>query len=436
MPLFTRRTLQRLLHDCRDILSASDSKAFATAFNSDRKNSLALQWELVLLSALREVAGVQYEPDTGGQQKLDFLCHGPDLETIGLEVTAVSDEYNEQRNPLNQFQKELIRRIVKAGLKPSGYRMTIGNRILDSGGKQTLLLALPEVKDFHLFFDSEFDLFLYAISRAPKEQHQIRRWSEIVKVQIVYSPDNMFMGISYSGLDETSLRDNSVFRALDKKATKIHKSGFLGPVGIIVCDAGARLFYQGPPLYSVALPGAVSEFLREHTEVSAVLTVRTHVSNASRKGHQPHIDVYENPYAENPFSSDWLAKLKSLSLLLPVLQADAFNAQSLLDFTRGKIGRTHSGYEAVFGARMVKIKVSARGVFALLAGAENCQTLLARMGLAPNALVQKPINPFKGQHRAGARLVAVRILESPETDDDWIEFEFEGTDPAAAPIKP
>jgi hypothetical protein len=436
MPLFPRRTLQRLLHECRDVLPEAKARAFATAFNSPHKNSLALQWELVLLAALRKIGGVQYEPDTGGEKRLDFLFHGPGLEPIGLEVRAVSNLYNEERNPLEQFQKELARRIAKAGLQPSGYRMTIGNRVLDSDGKRTMLLALPERKNIQAFFDAEFDAFLRNISRAPGGQFQFRRWSDIIQIQIDYAPANRLVTTVYTGLDDTSLRDNSVFKALENKAKKIRKSGFHGPVGIIVCDAGAQLFYQEPPIYSVILSAVVSEFLREHSEVSVILAVLTWMNNKSLEGRQPHVEVYDNPCAAIPFSGASLAQLRSLAPRLPDLQRDAFNAQALLGFTKGMAGLTHLSYKATLRGRMAKIKVSARGIFALLAGTEDCHTLLARMSLAPNAIWQNPINPFAGQYKTGARLVAVRILETPEVDDDWMEFEFEGTDPASGPIKP
>lgn len=418
------------------MLSEANVGSFATAFNSPHKNSLALQWELVLLASLREIGGVQYEPDTGGENKLDFLFHSPGLEPIGLEVTAVSDVYNEERNPLEQFQKELTRRIAKAGLQPTGYRLTIGNRVLDSDGKRTTLLALPERKDIQSFFDAEFDAFLRNISRASGGQFQFRRWSDLIHVQIDYAPTNILVTTFYSGLDATSLRDNSVFKALEKKAAKVRKSGFQGPAAIALCDAGACLFYQEPPIYSVILSTVVSEFLREHLEISAVLAVLTWVNNKSLQGRQPHVEVYENPCAALPFSRGSLAQLRSLALRLPNLQADAFNAQALLGFTKGKTGLTHHGFKAQKKGRMAKIQVSARGVFALLAGTEECHVLLARMGLAPNALVRNPINPFAGQYKTGARLVAVRILETPEVDDDWMEFEFEDADPASSPIKP
>jgi hypothetical protein len=436
MPLFPRRTLQRLLHECRDVLPEAKAGAFATAFNSPHKNSLALQWELVLLAALREIGGVQYEPDTGGSRKLDFLFHGPDLEPIGLEVRAVSNLYNEERNPLEQFQKELARRIAKAGLQASGYRLTIGNRVLDPNGKRTMLLALPERKNIQSFFDAEFDAFLRNIFRAPGRQFQFRRWSDSIQVQIDYAPTNALFTTYYKGLDATSLRDNSVFKALENKAKKIRTSRFEGPVGIVVCDAGAQLFYQEPPIYSVTLSAVVSEFLREHSEVSAVLAVLTYKNNASLEDCQPRVEVYENPSAAIPFSGGSLAQLRSLAPRLPNLQRDAFNAQALLGFTKGTAGIGHFSYKLNARGRMAKIRVSARGVFALLAGAEDCHTLLARMSLAPNALVKNPINPFAGQYKTGARLVAARILETPEVDDDWIEFEFEGADPASAPIKP
>jgi len=436
MALFPRRMLQRLLRECRDVLPEANARAFASAFNSPHKNSLALQWELVLLAALREIGGVQYEPDTGGEKKLDFLLHSPGFAPIGLEVTAVSDVYNEKRNPLEQFQKELIRRIARVGLRPSGYHLTIGNRVLDPDGKRTTLLALPERKDIQSFFDAEFDAFLRNISNAPGAQFQFRRWSDLLQVQIDYAPTNALFTTFYSGLDATSLRDNSVFKALEKKAAKVRRSGFEGPAAIVLCDAGACLFYQEPPIYSVILSAVVSEFLREHSEVSAVLAVLTYVNNKSLENRQPHVEVYENPCAAIPFSGGLLAQLRSLARRLPNLQRDAFNAQALLGFTNGMAGLTHLGYKATLRGRMAKIKVSARGIFALLSGTEDSHTLLARMSLAPNALWQNPINPFAGQYKTGARLVAVRILATPELDDDWIEFEFEGTDPASGPIKP
>lgn len=435
MPFFARRTLQRLLTECLPILPAARVSALANAFNSDHKSSLAAQWELVLISALRSLGRLEYEPDTGGGRKLDLVLHSSlNAVPVGLEITAVSDDHNRMLHPFDAFQQELARRIEKVGLKPAGFHSEIGAIVVTHGKKRRYVMGVPRPSAFADFFDREFDTFLRDIARDGRTSRSFRRWSDSSQVEITYTPYEEYMTASYAGGDDNDVRDNSVFRAAEDKAAQIRGSGFGGPAGIVVCDAGAPLFRQDPHSYQVNLQRSLTAFLAEHQEVSFIIAVRTRVRNVSFKGRKPPVEVYVN--ATSSCSDQLCDALRSLGEQLPKLQCDALNVRRLLAAYQGKKGSSHYSWLGEGGTDWMKVRISARSVVQFLAAVDDPQKLLATAGLVESPWNPHPINPFREAYEAHERLVGARLVETPDDDDDWIEFEFQGQDPAWGPLTP
>jgi hypothetical protein len=378
---------------------------------------------------------LEYEPDTGGKRRLDLVLHSSlNAVPVGLEITAVSDEHNRMLHPFEAFQEELARRIQKTGLKPAGFHSEVGAIVVTHGKKRRYVMGIPRPSSFADFFDREFDTFLRDITRDRGTSRSFRRWSDSHQVEISYSPSEEYMTASYAGGDDNDLRDNSVFRAAEYKAAQIRGSGFRGPAGIVICDAGAPLFRQDPHSYQVNLQRSLTDFLAEYPEVSFIVTVRTRVRNASLTGRKPAVEVYGKA---TPSCGDQLfGALRSLGEQLPKLQCDALNVRRLLTAYQGKKGNAHYSWLGEGGSDWMKVRISARSLLQFLAAVDDPHKFLATAGLVESPWNPHPINPFRDAYEAHERLVGARLVETPDDDDDWIEFEFRGQDPAWGPLTP
>lgn len=433
MPLFSRRTLQRCLRETAAIIPLELRRAMANSFNSGHKQSLANQWELVLLNALRSAGYVEYQPDLGGKSRLDALVTslGPEpSSSFAVEVTAVSDEDIRDLNPRDQLMEGTYHVMSSCGLPPDGLHLEIGSRTHSRGKKSEVVLALPTRRHLKSFIEKEVTPFIRKIAEDPRAEHAHSVESSQATVRMSYTPPGrQGTEMSYLGYEgATSISENSLARALERKARQVRHSGFAGPSLIVTCDAGAPVFGQSST-YSVTPAKVADSFLLAHREVAAVaiLTARSynHVP--------PAVDLRVNPKAVAPLTVEQTEAIGKALAQLPPTAVGIQNTRHLLRRFRGTRGLSLFGSTRSFqpdeeGGYVVKCEISARDLMCALAGTKE--------GIADFANRQLQPNVFKEARQHGYRLVAVRILPQDDFDDDWLEFEFAGKDPGWSPIEP
>lgn len=442
MPLFSRRRLQTLLNRNFDVLSVEQRKRLAKHLNSsDPQETVSAQWELVFLDVFRKIGEVTYEPTFKGASRPDFLVKRPAGLDLIVDVTAVSDKYIRDLNPLDEFQNELWRLIKKFGLRVRGFNVDIGSKIIQAGKGEQVVLAIPRRPEFPEFFNAKFKRFLASIKERPEENHRWERKDAKFDVAMDYSPTLDHMTGGYGGFDsDTWPEKTSTYKALVKKYRQIKGSGFEGVAGIVVCDAGAPVFRQHKGYYHLTLEKLAKEFLKNHRRISFVVSVAA-VPQYSLISHTTRLEVgvYINESAYHPCDGDLVAALRGIAPLIPKLQTDARHAKRVLEAFKGRRWLSYFGTPASWqrkdGVEVIRIKLSARALLGLLAGEESLETFMVRNFLKQTEHDPNADNPFADAIRLGDRLVGVSLLRSEDDDDDWIEFEFRGKEPAVTGIQ-
>lgn len=432
MPLFSRRTLQRCLRESASIVPLSKRVAMARSFNSGHMQSLADQWEIVLLNALRGAGKVSYEPALGGKSRLDALVAPLGAEassSFAVEITAVSDHHVRDLNPLDQLMEATYDVMKRHRLPPHGLHLEIGSRFQALGKKSKVVLALPTRRQLPSFIVKEVTPLIRTIAENPRGDHKHSVKTDQVDLRISYAPDKRGTTMSYLDYEgATSVSDNSLARALMKKARAVRRSGFTGPSLIVACDAGAPVFGHSSSR-SVTPKKIANSFLLAHPEVAAVaiLTARTYNKVP------PAVDLRSNPNAVAPLSFEQREAIDNAFARLPPTAVGIQNARYLLrrfQGTRGLslYGGTYSYRRNEEGRDVVTWQISARDLMCALSGADEEIARFVFRQLQPNV--------FKNAQERGDRLMGVRLLPQSDFDDDWLEFKFVGKDPGWSPIEP
>ncbi len=424
--LFSRRVLQSLLDETREILPLGVRRSFAASFNAGGVSSLADEWELALVGAFRGIGALRYEPSLPGTTKLDLMIEPPDMEAFCVEITAVSDRDSYGLSPLDWFTDEVRRRIRKACLHENQFHMRLGSKIVNRGRKHKLALAIPRSSDSDFF--AQLDSFMLKILDAPRREDYLEYKASELEIRLSYDPSRTSFGGSYGAFDlPASTTDNSVYRALEKKAKQIRRSDFGGVAGIALCDAGDPLFSPLGPS-SVQLRDVVGLFLKRRPEVSFV-TVFSTGANGALIGKKPLLGVFPNANAATGSSESLLTRLTSLREALPILQRDSMNCRSFPEELRGKEGLCFGGGPAKLSIERDRTSVVARISSRRLIEVLGDKQPLRRMR------VHGDLTAFEDACKHGARLVDVRFIAGDENDDDWLEFKFASEpDPAVSPI--
>jgi hypothetical protein len=116
MAILTRRGLIEPLDEA-PVNTELLKKHFICRLNALDDQSLATEWELIILNALSRVGLVDYEPALGGTSNLDFKFTATSgLRLIG-DVTYLSDDEAIRTNPIQSLADEIQRRMGKLGIR-------------------------------------------------------------------------------------------------------------------------------------------------------------------------------------------------------------------------------------------------------------------------------------------------------------------------------
>ncbi|MDU7521861.1 MAG: hypothetical protein E7K72_10770 [Roseomonas mucosa] len=104
--IFSRRAIQRRLDELRDPLGAKTVGKLADRLNRPGKDRMAAMWEVVILQALIPLGAIKNEVALPFGRRPDLSFIGPNVSFVA-DITTVSDEGLDERNPYREFSDEI-----------------------------------------------------------------------------------------------------------------------------------------------------------------------------------------------------------------------------------------------------------------------------------------------------------------------------------------
>jgi hypothetical protein len=430
MPIFSKRTLQRLINENASFMTKEQLLRHVNGLNRHNENSLSIEWEVVLLNAFNKLGRVTYEPALVGKSRPDLLfCHAAGRELLA-DIATVSDRGFHEENPVEAFLSELERMKKKYRLAEGTFSWKIGGHREGPFRDQKMKLDLPQKKDFSRIFDEKFHRFMKQIKANP-----CAPFSHIVRtsgadVWIGYNPGTRFSWGDHPGYTVAySITRNPIYNALKRKSRQIKDSGYKGYRAIVLCDGGCYLFRE--KLYSpdaFRMREVVCKFLEETSSVGLVLIVsiqsRLRSPFHSQTELNTHIEFFTNSQECAGFADQLVDELAAA---MPKPITDASGAVNHLNGRHAKEGISRYGGWKMEGR---KIEISARALLLLLAGQISQERFLKDHRLIPTEEDKAGFNMFEKFYREGRLFEKANIRKAAEEDDDAIVFEFGDPDPA------
>ena len=441
VPIFTRRTLQRLINENRSFLRPEQVQRQVNVLNDSdpAQDWIATEWEIVVLNTFARLGLVIHEPALKGPAKPDmYFTPAAGGTPIAIDITTVSDRGLEKENPYELLSQELMKRTRKLAKKGVGgsFTLEVGACSLNVfRGSEPTRLKLPRPARFDDgIFNEGFKDFLSRVVAQPRAAHRYEIKNSTTDVTIIYSPRRTGVGGSYAYFKAAhSKRRNPVANALFNKADQLKRTGLTCPSGIVLCDGGCDMLTHFTDWSSYSLREVVDEFFRQKPRIGFVLILHFKSESRFSMGQLPaHIEgqLYLNDAAP-PLGSDLCECLRKVVGHCPKPSKNARNARNYFEWQR-RAGLWNEG-DSLFGGLCMsdhKITISARTVLELLAGRLDYAKFSMGYGLGRS-------NPFLRNLREGRLIVSAMIERSefPEDDDELLTLEFGEPDPAVSPFK-
>lgn len=447
MAIYSRRILHRLINEnAQFLLKGQINKHVQELDRMSQNSSLAYEWEVVILNALRKVGKVEHERKfPGSSKRIDIYFETSDQpkKNFIADITAISDQGMDKANPYSALSKELRKLVKGYKLNPNSFNLHVGKYVDPAIKRRSKIkLKLPGRARFsQTIFTTKFEAFIHRILENPQDTNQYKVKTDDADVEITYIPDQKYAIGGYASYTEIySKSDNTAYQALESKAAQLRKADFKGPLGIFLCDGGSSLFNK---TYSTGLSYTIDEviqyFLSNHEEIYFIATFTT-----GREKPYVNFPNVNNPYINNvrfyrgvklnqvDFNIEEI--LMTMAERLPVPEIDPRNAINLLKSRNPDIGRSKwGGWE--LSENGTKVKISARALLELLAGkVDQREFYEAHRFVKSEKWKRDAKNPFNDALDKGLLIYSVSAEKSENEDDDWVTFELKGPDPAISPF--
>jgi hypothetical protein len=426
MPLFARRTLQRILDENASFITRSRLSEVCNLLNTATDNYLAIEWEQVILNSASKFGVVQHEPKLG-TSRIDMLFR---LNRLPLEfiadITAPSDQGFDDLNPFDAFEQEVQRQARKGQWSSGGFHIRVDQLTptIYKGLEDRVQLKLPKRNQWsEEIFNSRFFDFLEQVKEQPERKIQFDAVSSITGVHITYDPRRRgFTGGSHlSYRIATSKTRNPVYNALKNKGDQIKAARYDGMAGIFLCDGACEMISTSPSVSSFGIDEIIRYFFQQFDSVWFV-AVFSVIESGTRLSVRPKLHL--NPKKKGTNFSYLTQVVDDIHKSLPQLQWSPVNAR-----LRAKAKDLAGRYCGILTSGRTHVEMSARQMLEILAGVVTAAEFEQNYSREPGA------NPFKQMLQSGRLITKISVEHFPEIDDDRVSIEFGDPDAAVAPFR-
>ncbi|MDW9620160.1 hypothetical protein [Sinorhizobium meliloti] len=429
--IFYRRVVQAELHRLRKHLDGYVVDRLVRRLNAPDRDRLAAMWEVVVLSALCELGEVVVEAPTRAGRRPDVLFNGSP--NFIADITSISDQGLEDRNPVDELSVEIERGKAALGLPVGGLDLRIGSYRRRLGTGQQVDLRIPHRRDIPEFVQRRIIPEIKLRMDAGELPMRIEIKDDEAELTVLIDPSKgPFNSGGYASYNVSEAIDrNPLANALERKAEQLLDAE--GLRGIFVCDTGsASIQDRRFSTYGYSPKDIIRHFLRCHSHIDFVVTLAVwerQFGTLDARERERRVDV--TLYARQGVECE--AELKSL--------VDALVRRFPKPRATGENGRRQAGdiiYRWGFhgGHSMTgrSVKISVREIAELLAGKCTVEDLNQRHQWNERDGRHIP-NPFERLLNQGRLPIGVTIESGAPADDDWIEFSFGEPDPAISKFR-
>lgn len=419
--IFSRRRIQEALRNLPSI-PPDELHRLTGRLNRANADALSAMWEVMLLHHLSAFGRVEHHRTTPSGSHPDVFFKSR-LLTFTADISCVSDDGIQEKNPINLLRDEIERQKRSLGLGVGGVELEVGH--VESDLKPTL--KLPAAKNIPDFVRLEI-LPAIAAAQARGEWPIILRWDtpEIeFRLTLNDGPNNLSSSRAYD--IPKVLKSNPLYNRLRGKTSQVAEGE--GLRGLILCDSGYSAF---------------TESLFDSGRIDARKIAKGFLSDS------PDVDfvvlfwIFED--------RSWARGLRR-ELRCDVLQKSADPAlQALFEACAGRMPRPlRTGQNALnhlrrwgmdlgFGGGSTlswpTVRLSSKLLLHVLSGRISVAEFNERLDWrgAGQDDRSRVLNAFEQALQGGVMPAAIRVVTGPDQDDDWIEIDFE-PDTALAPFR-
>ncbi len=468
MSIFARREIRERLNSFTRIVGKKKLSQIVrdlniegnTSNNKRLLESLAVAWEVVIVSAFCELGNTKYEMKISNGKRPDFFFCDRGVSLIG-DVLTVSDDQQHKKNPVDEFstiigniwkdlgpQKgSLSWRVEGVDLKPPSAPKTAsfwGPFHLSSRLKR---LSLPPSSQLSEYLHTKVCPFFKELRTSPDRPNCLHIDEQYdpettVRFSIAYTPEGSgFSGTYPSYTTITDIERHVLWRRLIEKSEQFALATEEFPRILFVCDGGCAAL-------SDSLGGGSEyhfeevldhfwrrpEFSKDRrwfwiTEegISAVVVLSIESINAplgflNQSEFISKARLYSNPYSRFPLNEMSTELLNKVVSRLPAPIESPSNVLRLVG--SNPISSRHLG---VFTMKQNGIVMSGVDLLRILSGELSIEEFCRNYNL--------PSNPFKDALMRFQTIKSVKVEAAANRDDDKIVIEFGTHDAAIGPFR-
>ena len=428
MPIFTNRAIANMVEALRPLLgpriAAVEGRLASTA-----QEAIAAEWEIAVAYCLNRRGAIELSPEVSGVGNVDLIYTASDGARVLVEVTAVSDAYVDELNPVESFWEEL--RKASKGL-PAPLAAQVG----DDEREGRIVLGIPSRAEMATFFKSaEFVAFLRSIRAATDRPHRFDFHRRGIASVIYYAPGNSGGG-GHAAYDVILDLERNVFtKRLKAKDEQIKRSAQHLPGVVILCDGDCRALQ-----HNVRTPGrpSVDEIItgflngRPHHQAGPWLLQRGMASQSRRIN---AVGILATREKRELLTAEYQRLVEGRYILnhslvyYPV--AEAVVREVMESFT--ELPRLS---QMPYNAKRPWKLPALYGWFTLKGRTMNFSLLTLQKLLTGELSYEKfaadhphIVNAVKKMDAEGRMISSASVIHRPEEDDDIIQFEFNRPNP-------